>query len=182
MKRRRLKKPYEKPKKEFKAWCNIQWRCHCRTARDYHKYGKIGIRVCRRWRRSFKAFLKDVGLAPSRLHSLDRIKVTKGYEPGNVRWATIKEQNLNRRNTIRVVWEGEEIALMYLCEKLGFNYSLAARRLARGWSIEKALTTPVKEKNANKERQKDCQNNEEALREGEGLSDFREDDSGRQAY
>lgn len=59
-------------------------------------YGGRGITVCERWRDSFVNFLNDVGRCPSGL-TLDRIDVNGHYEPGNVRWATWRQQALNKR-------------------------------------------------------------------------------------
>lgn len=64
---------------------------------NYHRYGGRGITVCRKWRTSYAAFLADVGRRPSRFYSLDRFPNPDGnYEPGNVRWATVKEQRANQ--------------------------------------------------------------------------------------
>jgi hypothetical protein len=72
-------------------------RCENPKAKDYPKYGGQGIRVCARWMKSFAAFLADVGLKPSPDLTLERIDNEKGYEPGNVRWATWTEQYANKR-------------------------------------------------------------------------------------
>jgi hypothetical protein len=65
--------------------------------RDFRLYGARGVIVCDRWRDSFENFLADVGFKPLPNLSLDRIDNSGNYEPGNVRWATQKEQINNRR-------------------------------------------------------------------------------------
>jgi hypothetical protein len=60
-------------------------------------YAKLGISVCEEWRKDFMAFYNYMGPRPSLKHSLDRYPNAKGnYEPGNVRWATSKEQGWSK--------------------------------------------------------------------------------------
>ena len=85
-----------KRSKEYRAWVNMVWRCYSTVCKQYKDYGGRGIRVCDEWN-DFGTFLKDVGLAPSKDHTLDRINNDGNYEPGNVRWATRSQQSKNRR-------------------------------------------------------------------------------------
>ena len=83
--------------KEYRAWSHIKSRCYNPKVPCYPRYGGRGIRVCDEWLGSFTAFLRNVGRAPSPKHSIDRVDNARGYEPGNVRWATATEQSRNRR-------------------------------------------------------------------------------------
>ncbi len=84
---------------EYVNWVRMKHRCENHTNDSYAHYGGRGITVCARWQDDFLAFLADMGTRPTKAHSLDRIDVNGHYEPGNVRWATAKEQAQNKRPT-----------------------------------------------------------------------------------
>ena len=82
---------------EYQAWRGMKTRCLNPRCRKYPDYGGRGIRVCPEWLDSFEAFLEHIGPRPGQGWSVDRIDVDGHYEPGNVRWATAKQQAQNRR-------------------------------------------------------------------------------------
>jgi hypothetical protein len=70
----------------------MKTRCTNDKLRLWHRYGGRGIKVYELWLNDFEAFFQHIGPRPSPKHSVDRIDNDRGYEPGNVRWATVKEQ------------------------------------------------------------------------------------------
>jgi hypothetical protein len=82
---------------EYRAWRHMIERCQNSNHKHYRHYGGRGIIVCKEWLESYEQFLKDVGRKPSSELTLERINNERGYEPGNVKWATRKEQQNNRR-------------------------------------------------------------------------------------
>ncbi len=88
----------------YTSWASMHQRCKP-DYREAHLYWDRGIRVCERWK-LFENFLKDMGDRPSNENphawTLDRVDNDKGYEPGNCRWATPREQNMNRRKYGRI--------------------------------------------------------------------------------
>lgn len=81
---------------EYKIWKGINQRCNNANNQDYKDYGGRGIRVCKRWEK-FENFYTDMGMRPSKKHSIDRVNVDGRYSPDNCRWATPTEQARNRR-------------------------------------------------------------------------------------
>lgn len=86
---------------EYVAWVNMNQRCYNPGNTSYDRYGAIGVRVCEDWRGSYEKFFSHIGRRPARGYSVDRIDPFGNYEPGNVRWATVREQTLNKRKNHR---------------------------------------------------------------------------------
>lgn len=83
----------------YNTFMTIIGRCENPKNQAYSRYGGRGITIYPAWRHDFLAFYNYVGERPSKEYSLDRIDNDKGYEPGNLRWATKREQALNTRRT-----------------------------------------------------------------------------------
>lgn len=81
---------------EYRTWTHMKVRCYNKNYESFSNYGGRGIKVCDEWLNDFVAFFNHVGKKPSPQHTLDRIDNDGNYEPGNVRWATKSEQQMNR--------------------------------------------------------------------------------------
>lgn len=131
----------------YQAWQAIKGRCHSPTHAAYADYGGRGITMHEPWRESFELFtadlLAEVGPRPSRAYSLDRIDNNGHYEPGNVRWATMREQNGNRRITRYYTFDGQQKSLADWARSAGVTYELVKSRvLTYKWPLAEALGTP----------------------------------------
>lgn len=134
--------------REYARWWNILKRCHDPKSPYYSDYGGRGITLHSRWH-DVRAFLADVaseiGERPSPSHSLDRIDNGRGYEPGNIRWATTSEQLCNRRNTLKLTIGSETKPLIqWISERYPLDqqqkaYSRAYVRMKMGKTGEDVI-------------------------------------------
>lgn len=129
----------------YRIWLQMKHRTSNPANHKYGDYGGRGIRVCTEWQ-TFEPFLKwakENGYADNL--QIDRLNVDGNYEPTNCRWVTRKVNMLNRRNTILITFKGETKPLLIWCEELGVPYCTVYSRIHEyGWTIEKALSTPVR--------------------------------------
>jgi hypothetical protein len=125
---------------EYKTWANIRSRCEDQKHISFKYYGAKGVKVCERWQ-AFQNFFADMGLRPSKHHSIDRYPDKNGnYEPGNCRWATEVEQQNNRSNNMLITSGGVTMTEPNWARKLGFGRQIIRQRILRGWSVEKSLS------------------------------------------
>lgn len=123
----------------------MRTRCTNPNHNSYKHYGGRGIRVCDEWAQSFQSFYAHVGPKPSPDHTLDRIDNDRGYEPGNVRWATWKEQGENRRNTLQICADGITRTIGEWAEISGIAANTIWQRIFRHkWPPADAVKTSPK--------------------------------------
>ena len=130
------------------TWTRMKQRCGNPRHPEYDGYGKRGIKVCERWQ-DFEPFYDDVSKLPhfdEPGYTLNRIDNDGNYEPGNVEWATPAVQANNKRNNIRIPYNGKEQTLKQWTDELNLNYKLTHKRIKYlGWPIEKAFNPPTKQ-------------------------------------
>ena len=123
------------------SWKAAMGRCENPNNPRFSDYGGRGIMFCERWK-SFENFLEDMGIRPDGM-SLDRKDNSKGYEPGNCRWATRREQALNCRSNVLITLNGVTKTQSEWSSEYGVDQRKVSNRIRHlGWSAERALTTP----------------------------------------
>ena len=129
----------------YVAWLAMIQRCFYKKHKSYDVYGGAGITVVDAWR-DFSNFLSDMGERP-RNTTIGRINHNGNYEKCNCRWETPKQQ-ANSKKTNRLIAYGSEIyTFSQLAEKAGLRQDTFTKRIDSGWSVEKAVTTPLKKLN-----------------------------------
>lgn len=126
----------------YGVWRGINKRCYEPSFIGWARYGGRGISVCDEWRESFSAFLRDMGEAPDGLQ-IDRIDNDGNYCKTNCRWVAPKVNANNRHNNRQITWRGKTKTLVSWARLTGIREETISGRLARGWSLKRALTQKV---------------------------------------
>jgi len=134
---------------EYNTWSNLKSRCSIkRKSPIYKNYWGSGIKVCDRWMDSFENFYSDMGPRPNDKSSIDRIDTNGNYEPNNCRWATDKEQGINKNTTRWITYKGITKPITYWSVLIpGGRLNTLHNRLKNGWPIETAIETPTSKHN-----------------------------------
>lgn len=106
--------------------------------RKYHSHYKHR-EVDPELERDFEAFLEEVGPRPRKDMTLDRIDNEQGYIKGNLRWATLSQQQRNTRSNH--IYKGKTI--VEWSEISGINADAIRRRIRKGWNYERAIWQPL---------------------------------------
>ena len=129
----------------YNVWKQMVQRCHSPWHVMFKHYGARGIFVCEEWRNNavtFCSWAKSSGYKKGL--TIDRINNDDGYYSENCRWITRKEQNINRRNTVKINGKPIVTIMNELGVKKENRNVFRTRVLSLGWPLEKALVTPVK--------------------------------------
>ena len=124
-------------------WNNMKQRCENPNGNEYKYYGGRGITVCQEWH-DLPAFVEwAMSHGYSDGLTIDRINTNGNYTPENCRWVTQAEQMKNTRRVKHITYNGETHNMTEWANIIGAEPTLVRNRLALGWSIEEALTTPA---------------------------------------
>lgn len=130
----------------YGVWNSMKQRCNNPNSTSFASYGKRGVSVCKEWEDDFMNFhnwANASGYAEGL--SIDRINVNGNYEPSNCRWVDIETQANNKRNNVYLELNGEKKTIHQWCKEYGIDYAVVYQRIRKlGYTIEEALTTPVK--------------------------------------
>ena len=120
----------------------MKGRCDNENLPHYKNYGGRGISYVARWKK-FENFLSDMG-EPKPGQSIERINNDGDYGPDNCVWASPKQQGNNRRSNVVIAYKGKSGTISEWADRLGIQYNTLQRRFKTGWSVERALTEPVR--------------------------------------
>lgn len=129
--------PRQNRPRAYSSWYNMLNRCTNEDFPQYKDWGGRGITVCERWL-EFPNFLTDMGERPPGL-TLDRIDNNGNYEPGNCRWTTPHEQQMNTRVfklTPEMLAEIKRLratglTIQAISEHVGLHWNTVSRALSR---------------------------------------------------
>lgn len=127
---------------EHKTWIKMRQRCLNPNDKEYPRYGGRGIKVCERWD-DYLNFISDMGIRPSKDHSIERINNNGDYSPENCKWATRSEQANNRRTSKLIEYNGKFQTARQWSIELNIDYEKLTIRLDNGWNEVEALTVPM---------------------------------------
>ena len=122
----------------YRIWTNMKTRCLNPKASNFAWYGGRGIGIDPEWAVSFEAFFRDMGEAPPGM-TLDRKDGNGNYGRLNCRWASMLEQNNNRRGNRVLTIFGERVNMTEAARRSGIRVGTLWSRLDAGWSDEEAV-------------------------------------------
>lgn len=133
----------------YNVWVHITQRCTNPKNKSYKNYGGRGITVCDEWLNSFESFYGYVSSLPDygkEGYTIDRINNDGHYEIGNVKWSTATEQARNTRHNRLLTFNGKTQCVTAWEDEMGLNRHQIYWRLHKGWSADKAISTPSRKK------------------------------------
>lgn len=135
----------------YNIWVRMKQRCYDKNASDYYRYGGKGVKVCDEWKNNYENFHNwAMNNGYDDTLTIERKDFRGDYNPANCTWIPIEKQARNKKTNHFIEYKGKRKTLAEWSELTNINSSTIRQRLNLGWTVEKALTTPVRRnKNAN---------------------------------
>ena len=122
---------------------DMKQRCYNQHHKAYKHYGARGINICNEWLKDSNSFYNwSINNGASLELSIDRIDNNGNYEPSNCRWATNKEQSINKRNTRKI---GDK-TLEQISKETGINLATIEYRYDNGYKTLESISVEVKDR------------------------------------
>ncbi len=128
---------------EWRSWRHMLRRCYDINDIRFRFYGGRGIIVCDEWKNDFEKFLSDMGAKPKG-YTLHRLKNDQNYSKDNCAWADMQTQQRNRSNNRLLTAFGFTMTLSEWAELGEISIGTLWARLKRGWSLDRAVYSPVR--------------------------------------
>ena len=121
---------------EYRVWADMIQRCFNPNNKVYAKYKDRA--PPEHWK-TFEGFIVDVGKAPNRTYTLDRIDNDAPYSKGNCKWSTRMEQVVNRGITVWVNNGAESLCVTHAANLVGKVPLTALASIRRGMPVQLVL-------------------------------------------
>jgi hypothetical protein len=107
----------------YSIWQTIIARCYDRKRPSYNNYGARGITVCTRWRKSFIAFIQDMGERPKVQSQLRRRNYKLGYCKSNCYWGRRTSEMSNSSLITKFIdYQGVRMSVVDCSRRCGIKY------------------------------------------------------------
>jgi hypothetical protein len=140
---------------EMKIWDSIVDKCYNSYNKEYHLYGGKGITVCDRWKDSFENFYEDMGPRANIKQTVALNRNSNVYGPGNCKWYNHASYITPGSDPGFYEYNGKKLTTTELSKlpeaihnRLRVHH-LRSRIVTLGWSVEKALSAPIKGRKRN---------------------------------
>jgi hypothetical protein len=124
----------------------MKTRCTNPNHISYRLYGAKGVMVCDEWQ-DYAVFRKwSIENGYSKEMTIDRINADGNYEPENCQWATPRQQMWRCKQTAVITHNGITLPSPAWAKMAGLRPDQLRSRLRNGWSMEDAISVPIRAK------------------------------------
>ncbi len=130
--------------KTYRVWDSMKRRCLSQRHPEFKHYGARGITICDKWFK-FEGFLEDMGEQPAPRYSIERVDVNGNYHKENCKWIPVGLQQRNKRNTTRIMFQGElrPVSDVYDMTSPAVSFPTFWARVKAGWPLQAAISIPT---------------------------------------